>query len=155
MDHIVYLDAHAKELENLITGNKSMILKASAGRKHSYDKVVEGDVLYFINNNVMGEVQAKGVVSSVFSSDKLSFEESFEMIINHQDKLQLPDEQFYKLAGKRYLVLIGLVDVAKLEPFHIDRSIFTNMDDCISVGNIEEASIDLNIEKASKEKAIQ
>jgi hypothetical protein len=138
MDHVVYLDAKAKELENLVNGNKSMIVRGAAGRKIPHGRVYEGDILYFINNNGEGEVKAKGVVSRVISSGKLSVEESFETIIRHQDKLQLPDKQFEKLAGKRYLVLIGLDDIREVEPFLIDRSNFTNMDDWLTVGRIEE-----------------
>ncbi len=137
MDHVVYLDAKAKELENLVKGNKSMIIRGAAGRKIPYGRVSEGDILYFINNNGEGEVKARGVVTSVMNSDKLSVEESFETIIRHQDKLQLPDEQFEKWAGKRYLVLIGLNDVHRVEPFPIDKSSFTNMDDWLPVGKIE------------------
>jgi hypothetical protein len=138
MDHVVYLDAKAKELENLVKGNKSMIIRGAAGRKIPYGRVNEGDILYFINNNGEGEIKARGVVTSVISSDKLSVEESFETIIRHQDKLQLPDKQFEKLAGKRYLTLIGLDDIHEIEPFYIDRSNFANMDDWLPVGRIEE-----------------
>jgi hypothetical protein len=138
MDHVVYLDAKAKELENLVKGNKSMIIRGAAGRKIPHGRVNEGDILYFISNNGEGEVKARGVVSSVMSSDKLSVEESFETIIRHQDRLQLPDKQFEKLAGKRYLTLIGLDDIHEVVPFSIDRSNFSNMDDWLPVGRIEE-----------------
>jgi hypothetical protein len=138
MDHVVYLDAKARELENLILGNKSMIIRGASGRKLPYGRVNEGDTLYFINNNGEGEVKARGIVSSVFNSEELSKEESFETIIRNQDKLQLPDKQFDKLAGKRYLVLIGMDDIEEIEPFRIDKSNFTNMDDWIPVGKIED-----------------
>jgi|WetSurMetagenome_2_1015567.scaffolds.fasta_scaffold147243_1 hypothetical protein len=138
MDHIVYLDAKAKELENLINGNKSMIIRGAEGRKLPHGRVKEGDVLYFVNNNGESKVKARGVVDSVYNSEKLSVEESFEMIISHQDKLQLPDKQFEKLAGKRFLVLIGLIDIHEIAPFYIDKSSFTNVDDWIPVGKIEE-----------------
>jgi hypothetical protein len=136
MDHVVYLDARAKELDNLILGNKSMIIRGAAGRKIPHGRVSQGDVLYFINNNGEGKVKARGVVTSVLNSDKLSVEESFETIISHQDKLQLPDEQFERWAGKRYLVLIGIDDIHEIEPFRIDKSAYTNTDDWIPVGKI-------------------
>jgi hypothetical protein len=138
MDHIVYLDAKAREMENLLLGNKSMIIRGAAGRKHPHGRVREGDTLYFINNNCDGQIRARGVVATVYSSGMLTKEESFKTIIMNQDKLQLPDIQFEKIAGKRYLVLIGLEKVEKIEPFRFDRKNFTNMDDWIPVGNIEE-----------------
>jgi hypothetical protein len=138
MDHVVYLDARSKELDNLIQGNKSMIIRGAAGRKIPHGRVSEGDVLYFINNNGEGRVKAKGVVTSVLNSDKLSVEESFETIIRHQDKLQLPDGLFERWAGKRYLVLIGIDDIQEIEPFRIDKSAFANTDDWIPVGKIKD-----------------
>ena len=138
MDHVVYLDAKSKELENLVMGQKSMIIRGAAGRKIPHGKVNEGDVLYFINNNGEGKVKARGVVSSVLNSEKLSVEESFETIIRHQDKLQLPDRQFEKWAGKRYLVLVGIDEIKEIEPFRIDKSQFTNMDDWLPVGTIDK-----------------
>lgn len=141
MDHLVYLDAKARELDNLITGNKSMIIRGAAGRKLPYGRVSEGDILYFINNNGEAEVKARGVVSSVFNSDKLSVEESFETVIRNQDKLQLPDRQFQRWAGKRYLVLVGLQDIEPVDPFRIDKSRYSNMDDWLAVGNIDMITI--------------
>jgi hypothetical protein len=137
MDHVVYLDAKSKEMENLVKGQKSMIIRGAAGRKIPHGKVNEGDVLYFINNNGEGRVKARGVVATVLNSEKLTVEESFETIIRHQDKLQLPDPQFEKLAGKRYLVLVGIEDIREIEPFRINKSNFTNMDDWLTVGSID------------------
>jgi hypothetical protein len=114
-----------------------MIIRGAAGRKIPHGRVNEGDVLYFIRNNGEGAVKARGVVSSVLSSEPLSVEESFETIIKNQDKLQLPDKQFDKLAGKRYLVLVGLNQIEEVEPFRFDKRNFTNMDDWIPVGKIE------------------
>jgi hypothetical protein len=141
MDHIVFLEAGAQELLNLVNGNKSMIIRGSAGRNVPYGRVREGDILYFLNNNGEGEVKAKGVVSSVLNSEKLTVEESFETIIRYQDKLQLPDAQFERFAGKSYLVLIGLDDIEEVEPFRIDETSFLNMDGWFPVGKIESVAI--------------
>lgn len=141
MDHLVYLDAKAKELDNLIKGNKSMIIRGAAGRKLPHGRVREGDILYFINNNGEAEVTARGIVSSVFNSEKLSVEESFETVIRNQDKLQLPDKQFQRWAGKRYLVLVGLHDIETVDPFRVDKSPYSNMDDWLAVGNIKMITI--------------
>jgi len=120
MDHIVTLDSEAKEIENLIKRAKSMIVHASDIKCIPYGMVAEGDVLYFVNDNNPAEIKAKGIVSSVYNSYQLSVAESFEMIIRNQDKLRLPDDLFYKIAGKRYLVLIGLRDVEEVQSLLIN-----------------------------------
>jgi hypothetical protein len=142
MDHIVYLDTKAREMENLLMGIKSMIIRGAAGRKLPHGRVNKGDILYFVNNNSDGNVKARGVVFSVMNSEKLTFEESFETIIKNQDKLQLPDKQFEKMAGKRYLVLIGLNKIEEVKPFRIDKKKLTGMDNWIPVGNIETVLLD-------------
>jgi hypothetical protein len=141
MDHIVYVDTRAREMEDLVMGIKSMIIRGASGRKLPHGRVNEGDILYFVNNNGECEVKARGVVSSVLNTEKLTVEESFETIIRHQDKLQLPDKQFEKIAGKRYLVLIGLNEIEEVKPFRIDKTSFINMDDWIPVGKIDTVAI--------------
>ena len=138
MDHIVYLDAKADELENLISGEKSMIIRGAAGRKVPYEKVNVGDILYFINNNAEGEINARGVVSSVFNSEKMTKDESIALVEKNQDKLRLTARQFQKWAGKRYIVLIGIKNIEKIQHFQFNRDIFKNMmDDWLPVENIE------------------
>jgi len=141
MDHVVCLDAGAQELENLVKGNKSMILRGADVRDLLYGSVYEGDTLYFTSSTGEGEVRAMGIVTSVFNSEKLTVEESFETIIRNQDKLQLPDQQFERWAGKRYLVLIGINDIREIEPFRINKAGFTCPDDWLPVGNIDIVAI--------------
>jgi hypothetical protein len=119
-----------------------MILRGADVRDLPYGSVNEGDILYFISNEGDGEVKARGSVSYVFNSEKLSVEESFEIIIRNQDKLQLPDNQFEKWAGKKYLVLIGLENIMEIEPFRIDKTRFRYPDDWLPVGNIDVVAKD-------------
>ena len=102
MEHVVYLDAKAKELENLLAGTKTMILRGAAGRKMPYGRVGTGDMLYFINNNAEGLVRAKGTVKSVINSEPLSPAESEKLIDCHQDKLHLTEAQLKRWVGKTF-----------------------------------------------------
>ena len=137
MDHVVYLDAKAKELDKLLNGSKTMIIRGAAGRKVPYGRVDTGDQLYFIRNIGEGTIRAKGKVKSVFNSEKMTKEESTALVDKNQDALQLTPKQYKRWAGKRYLVLIKVEDVAVLEPFPIDRTSYGNMDDWLPVGEIE------------------
>ncbi|MCP4536147.1 MAG: hypothetical protein GY832_03285 [Chloroflexi bacterium] len=141
MDHVVYLDAKAKEIENLVAGQKTMIIRGAAGRKLPYGRVNDGDMLYFINNNAEGLVKAKAKVKSVFNSEKMSKEESTELVTSHQNELQLTDKQFKRWAGKRYIVLIQVEQVEELAPFPIDKSDYGNMDDWLPAGDIESVKL--------------
>jgi hypothetical protein len=141
MDHVVYLDANAKELELLLSTKKTMIIRGATGRKLPYGRVNQNDVLYFINNNAEGLVRASAKVKSVLNSEKLTEEESAQLVDRYQDKLQLTKKQYDRWAGKRYLVLIEISEVESIEPFRIDKSDFGNMDDWLPVEQIEKVRI--------------
>ena len=141
MDHVVYLDAIANELEKLFDGSKTMIIRGATGRKLPYGRVNEGDILYFINNNSEGVVKAKAIVDSVFNSDKMSTEESIALVEKHQDKLNLSESQFKKWAGKRYIVLIEIDSAKEVTSLCIDKSKYSNMDDWLPVVDIESVKI--------------
>ncbi len=141
MDHVVYVDAKSNELEELITGRKTMILRGATGRKLPYGRVNIGDMLYFINNDGEGKVRAKGNVTDVYNSDKMAEDESISLVEKNQDKLRLTEKQFNKWAGKRYIVLIQVGNVDAIEPFRIDKSNYGNMDDWLPVENIDSVRL--------------
>lgn len=143
MDHIVYLDTKAKELQNIREGNKDMIIRAAMGRKLPYGRVDMGDVLYFIENKGDGLVKAKAMVSEVFNSDKMTKEESLELLQKYQDRIK-PDPGLRKrFGGKRYMVLISITEFELVSPFKINRSDYGNMDDWLPVEDIDKVKIAL------------
>lgn len=141
MDNVVYLDYKAKELENIKSGKKTMIIRGAMGRKLPYGRVNKGDILYFIENNGDGLVKGQATVESVFNSDILTKERSIEIVAQNQDKLHLDKGLEKRFAGKRYIVLISIKDFKEIEPFKIDRSEYGNMDDWLPVGNIEKVKM--------------
>jgi hypothetical protein len=141
MDHVVYLDAGAQELANLIAGKKTMIIRGAAGRKMPYGRVSVGDMLYFLNNDAEGLIRAKAKVKDVLNSEALTREESSKLIENHQAKLQLTDKQLKRWTGKRYLVLIEVEQVKEVKSFRVDKSDYGNMDDWLPVGNISDVKL--------------
>lgn len=141
MDHIVYLNHKAKELENLKNASKTMIIRGAMGRKLPYGILNIGDVLYFAENNADGLIKAKALVLEVFNSEKLSCEESIELVNANQKDLKLDKAMFDRFAGKRFVILIKLNDFENIEPFKFDRSSFSNMDDWLPVGNVNDVKL--------------
>jgi len=137
MDHVVYTDAQAKELENILNGEKTMILRGATGRKMPYGRVNKGDTLYFINNNAEGKVRGMAIVSEVLNSDVLTQEQSENLVEKNQAKLKLTAKQIKRWAGKRYLVLVEIAEPQPVAPFEIDKSAYGNMDDWLPVGDIQ------------------
>ncbi|MBK7093845.1 MAG: hypothetical protein IPH57_01780 [Saprospiraceae bacterium] len=136
MDHVVYLDAKSKELMKITQGTKSMILRGAQGRKLPYGRVFEGDILYFTNNDGSGIIHSKAEVKSVINSEKLTVEESYELIEKNKEQLQTDKSILNRFGGKRYLVLISIKNFEMIENFTFDRSQFSNMDDWLLVEKI-------------------
>ncbi|HZW04348.1 MAG TPA: hypothetical protein VFF68_10500 [Anaerolineaceae bacterium] len=137
MDHVVYLDRKAGELEKLLAGEKTMIVRGAAGRKLPYGRVNAGDELYFVENNGDGLVRARACVKDVVLSDRLEPDDSRRLLASHQDKLQLTPAQVERWGGKRYLVLVEIEELQVVDPFRIDRSAYGNMDDWLPVEDIQ------------------
>lgn len=137
MDHIVYLDAKAKELENLKNGSKTLIIRGATGRKLPYGRVEVSDCLYFAENNGDGFIKGKAEVKCVFFSEKLTKDESEKIVKENQSKLKLNSGLMKRFAGKRFLTLVEVEKFETLAPFKFDRSGYGNMDDWLPVENIE------------------
>jgi len=137
MKHIVYVDFKSKELEQLLSGKKTMIIRGAPGRKLPYGRVNEEDILYFINNNGEGVIKAKGIVSKVFNSEKMDKETSNKLVQDNQDRLQLTEKQLTKWSGKRYIVLITVENIEEIKLINFDKSKYKNMDDWIILEDIE------------------
>lgn len=141
MQHVVYTETKASELEQLLSGDKTMIIRSAPDRHVPYDKVQVGDTLFFLRNNGEGLIRAKATVSSVFFSEKLTKVKSLELVSGHQDQLQLTEDQVKRWGGKRYVVLVGVEKVIRLQPFDINKSKFGSIDDWIPVKDIEKIRI--------------
>jgi hypothetical protein len=137
MDHVVFVDVKDQELNKLLAGTKRMLIRGAAGRKLPHGRVNPGDRLFFIQNNGEGMIRASAVVSFVLNSEKLSETESQQMVEQYQPELQLGSAQLKRWSGKRYLVFIRVDEIKAVEPFTIDRSEYSNMDDWLPVGEIE------------------
>ncbi len=138
MDHIVYLDSSAKELQKILSGEKTMIIRASMGKARPYGKVDEGDTLFFVNTSSPWKVKAMADVREVYNSEKMTAEESMELIAEHQENLGLTKEEKARYTGKRYIILIGIENVRSIVPFSISDSIHGGVDDWLVVDSIDE-----------------
>ena len=141
MDHIVYVDAKSGEMEQLLIGKKTMIVRGAAGRKIPYDRVANGDRLFFARNNGEGLILASALAKQVNQFGPVSPQLSLEILKDHQVQLNLSEKQVNRWGGKRYLVLIEIDSLQEIQPFKFNRSAFNNMDDWLPVGNIEMVKV--------------
>ena len=136
MDHIAYCESKANELERLLAGTKSMLIRGAAGRKLPHGRVAEGETVYLLDNDGSGTIRAKGVVRFAFHSGKLDPDENRQLIAAHMGRLQLTESQRKRWESKQYLCLVDLAGIREIEPFSYVRE--RNMDDWIIVGQIQD-----------------
>ena len=92
MVHLVYCDNKSKELNKILEGSKTMIIRGAAGRKIPHSRVFEDEILYFMEKGTK-KITAKAVVEDVQNFVKLSDEEITKAIEDNNSKLQLTDKQ--------------------------------------------------------------
>ncbi len=134
-DHIVYLDKKAKELQKLISQEKTMIIRGAAGKKVPLGgRVKEGDMLYFVETGSNLMITHRAMVKQVIETDKMTEDESVRFVAFYQDKLKLASHQIERWAGKKFLCLVEVHPLEVLEPFYYHRE--KNMDDWIILDDV-------------------
>ena len=137
MDYVVSCDRDSEELEKLIRGEKTMIVRGSMIRKMPYNKVKPGEILYFVNNDGDGLVRAAAVVKKITEYGPVNSEESLSLLKMYQHSLYLSEKQMQQYIGKRYMVLIEVVSVCRIMEFRLDQLVYESAIDWLPVKNIE------------------
>lgn len=152
MVHVVYCDNTGKkgehELDKILSGQKTMIIRGAAGRKIPHSRVFKDEILYFMEKG-SAKISAKAKVTYVENFMKLSDDEILRTLEANQDKLKLSDKQKIRW-HKKFLCLVAFDDVEKIEPLDFDHQ--GNMDDWLIIDKIEDvvvgSSIPYNYEKS-------
>ncbi|CCV64744.1 conserved hypothetical protein [Alteracholeplasma palmae J233] len=134
-EHLVYLDKKGKELEKLLEGSKTAIIRGAAGKKSPLGgRVKIGDILYFVQTGGDLLVTHRTIVTNVTETEKMLEEESIAFVDKHQDKLNLAKHQYERWAGKKFLCIIEVDRLEEIEAFEYLRE--SNMDDWVITQDI-------------------
>lgn len=148
MVHLVYCDDKEKVLEKILSGTKTMIIRAAAGRKIPHSRVFEGETLYFMKKGT-GIISVTATVKSVQNYVKLSEDEILNTLEKNQEKLDLTEKQKARW-HKKCMCLVEFENVKKITPLEFDHQ--NNMDDWLIIEKIEDVvvgtSIPYNYEKS-------
>jgi hypothetical protein len=148
MIHLVYCDDKSKELNKILEGSKTMIIRGAAGRKIPHSRVFKDEILYFMEKGTK-KITAKAVVTDVQNYVKLSDEEITKTIEDNNNKLQLTDKQKERW-HKKCLCLVEFKNVEEITALDFDHQ--GNMDDWLIIEKIEDVvvgtSIPYNYEKS-------
>ena len=145
MVHLVYCDNTGKKgekvLDKILSGRKTMIIRAAAGRKIPHSRVFADETLYFLEKG-NGKITAKATVVSVENLVKLSEEEINITLDKYQDRLNLTEKQKERW-HKKCMCLVEFTDVKEIEPLEFDHQ--SNMDDWLIIEKIEDVVVGTSI----------
>lgn len=138
MDHVVFVSRSGKELEKLFSGERTMILRGSQGKKVPYGKINTGDNLFFATGNGRNVVKGTAVVTDVFDTPKLAPEEVVETLSENECKLCLSEDEREKWSGKKYLTLVEVENSSPIVPFTIAAHGSGENDDWVVIDDIDD-----------------
>ena len=152
MVHLVYCDNAGKkgekELDKILAGTKTMVVRGAAGRKIPHSRVFAGERLYFMEKG-SASITATATVKEVQNFVKLSDEEITKVLADNQENLNLSDKQITRW-HKKCLCLVEFESVEEIAPLVFDHQ--GNMDDWLIIDKIEDVvvgtSIPYNYEKS-------
>lgn len=152
MVHLVYCDNAGRqgqrELDSILSGAKTMVIRGAAGRKIPHSRVFPGEELYFMEKGT-GLITARARVQAVQNYVKLSEEEINTTLEANQGKLCLSEKQMARW-HKKCLCLVEFAGARPVQPLPFDHQ--GNMDDWLILEKIEDAvvgtSVPFNYEKS-------
>lgn len=141
MVHLVYCNDKENVLEKIISGTKTMVVRGAAGRKIPHSRVFAGETLYFMKKGT-GLVTATATVKAVQNYVKLSEKEITKILEDHQNKLDLSNNQ-KKRWHKKCICLVEFENVREISPLEFDHQ--GNMDDWLMIEKIEDVIVGTSI----------
>ena len=131
MNHLVFLDTRAGELEKILSGIKSMLAKEFDLTQSIEQLVRPGDSLYFLRKNDDCAVRVKATVVRVLPTEKRSDEDLAHILKELQPRLQLTEEQYNYWSAKQRMLLVEFGSAQKIAVIYIASKKITDQSDWI------------------------
>lgn len=118
MNHLVFLDTRAGELEKILSGTKSMVVKEFEPTQ-SAGQVNPGDSLYFLRNKDDCAVRVKATVVRVLLWINDLDQDLSQILKEMQPRLQLTEDQYIYWATKQQVLLVEFGSAHKIGAIQI------------------------------------
>ena len=131
MKHLVLLDRRAGELEKILSGLKTMLIKEFDPTQTTAHPVSPGDSLYFLRDKDDCAVRVKATVVRVLSLSNNPDQDLSHTLKEMQPRLQLTEDQYNYWSAKGQVLLIEFGSAHKTGAIYIpehkiaDRSHWT------------------------------
>jgi hypothetical protein len=132
MNYLVFLDPQAGELEKILSGTKSMILRKTNPALPCTESVARGDSLYFLKNNGDCTLRVRATVVRVVPSINGLGEDLSRTLKELQPKLQLTEDQYNYWSVERQVLLVEFETAHKIAVIHVAPEKVTDRSDWIA-----------------------
>ena len=132
MNHLVFLDTQAGELEKILSGIKSMVVKEFDPARSAGQAVRPGDNLYFLRNKDECTLRVTATVVRVLFSTNDGDQDLSHTLKEMQPKLQLTEDQYNYWSAKHQFLLVEFETAQKIGVIHVALDKITNRSDWIA-----------------------
>jgi hypothetical protein len=132
MNHLVFLDARAGELEKILSGVKTMLVKEFDPAQTTAHPVNPGDSLYFLRNKDECVLRVKATVVRVLYFTNRLNQDLSHILKEMQPRLQLTEEQYNHWSAKHIVLLVEFGSAHKIGVIHVAPNKITDRSDWIA-----------------------
>ena len=148
MNHLVFLDVQAGELEKILSGVKTMLVKEFDPAHPAAHPVNLGDNLYFLRNTDECTLRVKATVVRVLFVANRPDENLSHALKEMQLKLQLTEDQFNHCSVKKQVALVEFDAAHKIPEIRITADKIKNRTEWIAfedIGLLNKLNIEVDI----------
>jgi hypothetical protein len=138
MNHLVFVDTRAGELERILSGTKTMLIREFDPAQTTAHPVRAGDSLYFLRDEDDCAVRVKATVTRVLSPTNTSDQDLSHSLAEMQPRLQLTEDQYTYWSARKQVLLVELGSAQKIGVIHVAPDKITDRSDWIA---FEELSL--------------
>lgn len=132
MNHLVFLNAQVGELEKILSGMKTMLVKEFDPEQTATHSPHPGDSLYFLRDKDDCTVRVKATVVRVLYFANRSNIDLSQTLKEMQPKLQLTEDQYNYWSAKQQVLLVEFGAAHKISVIHIAPDKITDTSDWIA-----------------------
>jgi len=132
MNHLVFLDTQAGELEKILSGIKSMVVKEFDPARSAGQAVRPGDNLYFLRNQDDCAVRVKATVVRVLFYTNDVDQDLSHTLKEMQPRLQLTEDQYNHWSAKQQILLVEFASAHKIGVIHVAPNKIADRSDWIA-----------------------
>jgi hypothetical protein len=132
MIHLVILDTRAGELEKILSGMNTMLIREFDPAQTTTHPVSPGDSLYFLRDNGECAVRVKATVVRVLFSTYSQDQDLSHTLKELQPRLQLTEDQYNYWSARKQVLLVEFESAHKIDVIHVAPDKITDRSDWIA-----------------------